>query len=107
MMKSIVVATPPENLSGAPVLKLTVTGEAGHGGVGPVSAAEIVSPAPGVTVCRNPGVHTEMAAWDGAAIKGETKAVTAVMPAILKEKVIDFQKNKKSLPPPFFVKHIS
>lgn len=76
IMASVVI-TVPENLSGAPVLKLTETGELGHGGVGPLSAAEMV--APGLTLDPNAGVQTDVAACAGAVIKGATQAPIVAM----------------------------
>lgn len=99
-MASVGIAV-PENLSGAPVLKLTETGEMGHGGIGPLNAAEIV--APGLTLVTNAGVQTDATACAGAVIKGATQTPIAAMRASCLGNTIRRTNSDQKPTPPFFV----
>lgn len=70
--------TVPEFPAAAPGFRLTVTGETGQGGVGPLSAAAIV--APGATLEPNPTVQTAVAAWAGAIARAQHKPLITVSP---------------------------
>jgi hypothetical protein len=100
MMMSV-EATTPEFPSAAPVLKLTETGELGHGGIGPLSTAEIV--APGLTLDPNAGVQTVVTACAGAVIKGATQTPIVAMQASCRGKVIRKKFLTKTTPPQNFL----
>ena len=63
--------TTPAFAAAAPVSMLTETGEAGHGGIGPVNAAVMI--APGLTLETKPGVQTVVMDRAGEVISGVIK----------------------------------
>ncbi len=88
------------------VFKLAVTVVAGQGGVGPVKSAEIGSPR--LTLARNCGVQTTMAAWAGVEAKAEAKPNKAEPPNVNKrdERIGLTSKSRKKYPPLMAVKRL-